>query len=323
MTSARPRRNVFLAALATLALLAAACTSSAETATPPATVTSTATAVPASTQTPDATAVPDSTGVPDPTAVPDLTAVPDPTFTTAPEATPPASDDPQSGISLAQPGQVTLWSGVIDNSIEVTLELEQHGSFVGGWITYAAEPILVLGRAFASGGWFFHEFGPDGRNSGTFSFESVADGAVTGGMWGTLEMDMEFVGTADGASLFTPSTQAGEYRYLFGPYPEDENCCGPQGFMQISNVTSDAMTVHFNNTRGGPSYNLAYLDPTEIPLNENVGFYESSDGQFINCAFEVEVFDGFAYVHYVDERWECGFGQGAAVEAIYVLTQAA
>ena len=33
-----------------------------------------------------------------------------------------------------------------------------------------------------------------------------------------------------------------------------------------------------------------------------------------DCAFEITVFDGFAFVEHLYERFDCGFGFGAGVE---------
>jgi len=230
---------------------------------------------------------------------------------------------PLGGL-LAPADSVTTWTGVIDGDIEVSVWLAQSDELVRGEITYQAEPIQLLGRRYASGeGYFLHEFGPDGKVSGTLILGVVQDGTVSEATWGDSSLELELTNTtAATTDLFVPAISAGTYRYSFPPFgsgESDEPCCGPTGVLEISEVRDSEVTIEFSNHRGAPSFNLAVLPEVTVARNGNVALYSAGDGEFVDCAIEVTVFDGFAYVQHLDDRYDCEFGFGAGVEGVYAF----
>lgn len=227
------------------------------------------------------------------------------------------------GGRIAPEGQRSLWTGTIDGRIGITMWLTQYEGLVRGELTYdsVGEPIAVHGEAYPSGdAWFLHEFGDDGRVSGTLILESVVDGEVAQASWGELDLELTLEGIDETPTFFDPLVRPGRYEYSFGPFPGDDPCCGPTGSLEISAVTSDTVTIEIENVTGGPGYNLAIIDSIVVPLDDNVARYELTD-DLVDCAFEIEIFDGYAHLRHLDERYECLFGNAAGVEGIYVLTE--
>ncbi len=247
----------------------------------------------------------------------------EPTETTSAPAEPTATPEAPAltGGQIAPPGQISNWEGVIDNDIPVKIWLAQNDTFLRGEISYGAEPIMLLGRQYPNGGYFLHEFGPDGNVSGTLIMPTVNNGNVIDATWGDLPLRLDFSSIGDTPFFFDPLVRPGNYVYAFGPFGGDEVCCGPIGLMQISNVTETELTVSFNNTTSGPAFNRALISTTTIPLDQNVARFERTDSFHPNCKFEISIFDGYAYVQHVDEAFDCGFGNAAGVEAIYVLDE--
>lgn len=249
----------------------------------------------------------------------------DPALATAATAPPPIAADVLSGSLLAPDGQRTTWKGVIDDSIEFTMWLAQQGDYLHGELTYStsSQPIRVLGRAYAEGdSYYLHEFGEDGRVSGTLTLGAVSNGEVTNANWGDRELSLRFDGIASEPYFFDPLVRSGMYTYDFGPYgEEDELCCGATGQLQISAVTSTSLLIEIENVTSGPRFSLAIVERTEIPLVNNVARYDATDAEIgLDCAFDVTVFDGFAFIDHVEDRFTCLFGNGAGVLGMYLRT---
>ena len=230
-----------------------------------------------------------------------------------------------TGSELAAVGQRTNWSGVIEGEINFTMWLAQEGGFLRGELTYAtsAEPITLLGEAYPSGdAYVIREFQPDGGVSGTLILGNVENGEVSEATWGESSLDLTFVGVDTEEHFFDPLVRGGEYTYRFPGVPVDglDNLPGPEGVLRILEVSDDSLLVGIQNVHSGPGFNQAVVPVTELPLIDNVASYERV-GDHFDCAFDITVFDGFAFVDYVDERFECGFGHNASVEGVYLLTR--
>ena len=247
--------------------------------------------------------------------------------TTTVSASVPAPDS-TPGV-LAAPTQRTLWTGTIDGEIGFTMWLAQNGDHLFGELRYdtVGEPIVVVGwRRFGAGFVVLHEFAPNGRITGSLVFEDHGDRVrPIEGTWDDRTLVLEHVGLADEPYWFDPLVREGEYLYRFKPFDEGGGalCCGPVGSLHVSWVDADSMVIEFENIRGAPSFNLATIPPTEIP---RVGHQAIFDGAEVgdelrsDCAFGITVYDGFAFVDHIDQRWDCGFGMGASVEGVYLLT---
>lgn len=265
-----------------------------------------------------------TTVVPATTASSTTTTSPTTTTTTTPSA---PSADPMPGI-LAAPTERTLWTGTIDGDIGFTMWLAQNGDHLFGELRYdtVGEPIVIVGwRRFEGGFVVLHEFAPNGRITGSLVFEDHGDRLrPIEGTWDDRTLVLDHVGVADEPYVFDPLVREGEYLYRFKPFDEGGGalCCGPVGSLHVSWVDADSMVIEFENIRGAPSFNLATIPPTEIPRIGHQAIFdggEVGDGGRPDCAFGITVYDGFAFVDHIDERWECGFGNGASVEGIYLL----
>ena len=300
------RLTVQLVLLVSLALAAAACGSDVgdDTATQPTTI------------------APDSTATTE-TSPPSTSAKPEPVETTIVVS---PKDFLQGTMALAPEGQTTDWQGVIGENIPVALELSQQGELIAGTITYrsSGEPIRVLGRKYLDDeGYFLQELLPDGTVSGYMTIQ-VTDGVVANSTWGDAPLELVLVGIDSNFTSFDPLLRPGVYEYAHAPFGEgDEPCCGPRGTMTLDEPSDRAVAVEFENVNGGPGFNVAFLPPTAMQLEGNRAIYDRIEDDYIDCEFEVVVFDGFAFVDYLNNRFDCGFGHNATVSGFYILTGAA
>ena len=276
------------------------------------------TSPPSSTTAPPATVAPTSTTVSPPTTAPDSTT------TTAP---------PVAITALAEPGARTEWSGTIDTDIDISLWLAEEDGRIRGELVYdrVGEPILLLGRRITDQFVVIHEFAADGRVTGTLSFDDPLDRSEPiAGLWGELDLELRYEGIAAEPHRFDPLVQDGIYVYQFRPFgdaldPVGDPIWGSSGWLRVETVGTDQLLVEFQNTRRAPSYNLAIVEPAVVPLENNRAVFDGAEiapDWLADCAFEIVIFDEYAFVEHVDERWQCGFGMGAGVEMEYVRISA-
>lgn len=232
---------------------------------------------------------------------------------------------------IAEPGLRSVWSGTIDGDIAISVWLAQEDRFLFGELVYDAigEPIPIIGDVRpASDLVVLHEFALDGSVTGTLVFDDTGDrSSPLTGFWNELTLELIYDGVDEQAGVFDPTVRSGEYRYQFPPFGEGEDdAWGPAGYLGISALVDGvSAVVEIQNLRGAPGYNQASIEPVELALDGNRFVFDSDDVDLaafdgLDCAFEVVVFDGFAFVEYLDDRWDCAFGFGAAVSGVYVLT---
>lgn len=227
------------------------------------------------------------------------------------------------GNDLARPDERSNWTGIIGDDIAIDLWLAQSGDFVTGEITYASsgEPIVLLGSRIADGDWYFlEEYQPDGTVSGYLTFGSVQDGVISDSTWGELPLSLDFVDAQASDDPFGQTVVPGIYQAVHAPFLKiDDECCGPQDRLTLTAVTDDSVTIQIENVTSAPSFNMALVERTVIPRQGAVASYELED-EFVDCAFDIHLFDGFVFVTYVDDRFDCAFGNAAGVEGSYLLT---
>ena len=277
-----------------------------------------------STSPPSSTTAPPTTLAPTSTTASPPTTAPDSTTTTAP---------PVAITALAEPGARTEWSGTIDTDIDISLWLAEEDGRIRGELVYdrVGEPILLLGRRITDQFVVIHEFAADGRVTGTLSFDDPLDRSEPiAGLWGELDLELRYEGIAAEPHRFDPLVQDGIYVYQFRPFgdaldPVGDPIWGSSGWLRVEMVGPDQLLVEFQNTRGAPSYNLAIVEPAVVPLENNRAVFDGAEiapDWLADCAFEIVIFDGYAFVEHLDERWQCGFGMGAGVEMEYVRISA-
>ena len=144
------------------------------------------------------------------------------------------------------------------------------------------------------------------------------DGVISDATWGDQQLTLERTEATE-PYFFDPLVRAGRYSFSHAPFGGAAECCGPTGLLIISDVTADAVTIAVQNYGGGPSFNSAWIDPSTVPLTEGRAVFSSSE-EGLDCSFEIVVFDGFAFVDHVGERFDCAFGNAASVVGNYVLT---
>jgi len=191
---------------------------------------------------------------------------------------------------------------------------------MAGQIQYQGESIELLGWGNPFSGYYLHQFDPGGKVDGTFQAPRLPEGTMAA-LWQGQVLDLTFVGSEDRTrDLFDKAMRPGVYRYSFGPFGDDpDGCCGPSGFLEITEVTDETATVEIMNTTRGPAFNQAVIEATTIPRDGNIARFERSGDIASDCAFDVEVFSDFASVSYVDDRYDCGFGFSAGVNGLYLV----
>lgn len=211
---------------------------------------------------------------------------------------------------------IYAWQGNLDGKYPVLMWYKEQGDILTGSLFYTenkhAKPIQLIGT-IQDGLYRILEIWPDGDISGIWELQPDEHGAE--GSWtaptGDEHYNTSLMRTDTAVSI--PSTDikgdiSGEYVYSYGR-------TGAQGNMTVIKKMS-SVVVTFDNVSAAPARNLALLDATELPLTGNEAVYQSND--FGQCAIRIRFYNGFAVVNYMDKKMDCGLGNGAHVNGIYI-----
>lgn len=229
------------------------------------------------------------------------------TITPMPKANP---EDPYADIYA--------WQGNLDGQYSVIMWYKEFDDVIVGSLFYTdnkkAKPIQLIGtKGNDSNTRRLLEMWPDGNITGVWDLKLhpvAAEGTwvapKTGKRFNASLMHIDTAVTIK--AIDSVGDVSGEYKYR---YFED----GGWGTM-IAKQQGNLVVVSFDNITQAPANNLAILDNVTLPLNNNVAIYKSSE--YGECAFRIRFFKGFAVVDYINDKYECGFGNGASVDGIYV-----
>ncbi len=222
---------------------------------------------------------------------------------------------------LAPAGTRSQWSGTIgngDDPRQIDLWLAEKDGFIIGEITFAdnGTPRTLAGTRLDEG-IFFHEFARDGRVLRSYTSSSLSNGVFDGLVAGNAAVNIILDAIVEDDEVFSGGVSAGSYRNAFGPF-EGENV-GPIGLVTLSDVTAESATLEISSVTGAPAHNLAVIAPTEVPIFGNSARYEERS-DWLDCGFDVVAFGDVVFVEHFADRWECGFGNNASVEGVYVRT---
>lgn len=204
------------------------------------------------------------------------------------------------------------YEGFINNKIPINLELTFDANLVYGTLTYkkVGQPIKVIGT-LEQENLLLHEF--TSKASITGVYYGIKKGHEINGSWSSpngKEMPFNLKNTA-----VTPiekpinKSATGSYAYSFG---KD----GGTGNLYAQQVGKDKVIVEIQAVKGPPSYNQAIIEKTTLKLVGNEAFYENKE--FGKCKMKISFFEGGANIIYLDDAYECGFGNGASVVGNYL-----
>ncbi len=204
------------------------------------------------------------------------------------------------------------YEGFINNKIPINLELTFDGNLVYGTLTYkkVGQPIKVIGT-LEQENVLLHEFATKADITGVFY--GIKKGHEINGSWSSpsgKEMSFNLKNTA--VTPFdkpTNKSATGSYAYSFG---KD----GATGNLYVQQIGKDKVIVEMQAVKGPPSYNQAIIEKTSLKLVNNEAFYENKE--FGKCKLKISFFEGGANIIYLDDAYDCGFGNAASVVGNYL-----
>jgi hypothetical protein len=204
------------------------------------------------------------------------------------------------------------YDGLINNRIAINLALTFDGNLVYGTLIYkkVGQPIKVIGT-IEQESFLLHEFGEKAEITGLFY--GTKKGDDVSGSWSSpsgKEMKFSIKKTTTG-QIDKPElkTVTGSYAYSFG---KDGNT----GSLYVQQVNKEKIIVEMQSIKGPPSYNQAAIEKTSLKLVNNEAIYETKE--FGNCKLKISFFEGGANIIYLDNAYDCGFGNGASVVGNYL-----
>ncbi|WP_337044662.1 hypothetical protein [Emticicia sp. 17c] len=218
-----------------------------------------------------------------------------------------------SSFSFAQPSLYKeTFDGLINNKIPILMTLTFDDNLIYGTLVYkkVGQAIKVVG-SLENGNVLLHEF--DSKTDITGIFYGTKKGDDITGFWTkpNSEKEMNFVlkKTSEIKIESSYPNVTGTYAYNFGKE-------GGTGNIYVNQIGKDKIVVEMQAIRGAPSYNQAIIEKTTLKLNGNQAIYENSE--FGKCKLKIIFFEGGATIVYMDEAFECGFGNAATVAGNYL-----
>ncbi|MFY7909259.1 MAG: hypothetical protein ACOVO2_06895 [Emticicia sp.] len=198
------------------------------------------------------------------------------------------------------------------NKFPISLSLTFDANLVYGTLTYkrVGQPIKVIG-SIEGDDFSLHEFVDKTEISGLFFGKRKDD--VISGLWLTPSgKEMKFsVKKTSSTEIDKPELKSvtGSYAYSFG---KD----GGTGNMYVQQVAKDKIILEIQAVKGPPSYNQAIIEKTTLKLVRNEAIYENNE--FGKCLLKLSFFEGGANIIYLNDSYECGFGNAASVVGKYL-----
>lgn len=205
------------------------------------------------------------------------------------------------------------FDGVI-NRAPVLMTLTFDDNLIYGTLVYkrVGHAIKVIG-SLENGNILLHEFDSKAEVSGIF-YGTKKGNEITGS-WSKpsiqKELSFSMKKTSQIKTETDPISFTGTYAYSLG---KDAGA----GTLSVHQIGREKITIEMQANRGAPSYNMATIEKTTLKLNGNHAIYENNE--FGKCKLKITFFEGGASVIYLDEAFECGFGNAATVIGNYLKT---
>lgn len=215
------------------------------------------------------------------------------------------------GFSFAQKklSQQT-YEGLI-NKFPISLSLTFDANLVYGTLVYKriGQPIKVIG-SLEGDEFSLHEFGEKTEITGLYY--GIKKGDEINGTWSSpngKEMKFSVKKTASiEIEKLELKSVSGSYAYSFG---KD----GGTGNMYVQQLSKDKIVLEIQAVKGPPSFNQAIIEKKSLKLVRNEAIYENS--KFGKCLIKLSFFEGGANIIYLNEDYDCGFGNAASVVGNY------
>ena len=204
------------------------------------------------------------------------------------------------------------FEGYINNKIPINLSLTFDVNLVYGTLTYTkvGQPIKVIG-SIENNNFLIHEFAAKADITGLYYGTKKGD-EMSGSWTSPSGKEMKF------SVKKTSSIQIDEIEYeaVTGTYAYGFGKDGGTGNIYVRQVEKSKIIVEMQAIRGGPSYNQAIIEKTALKLTGNTAIYENT--AFGKCKLKLSFFNGGISIIYLDEAYECGFGNAASVSGNYL-----
>jgi hypothetical protein len=221
-----------------------------------------------------------------------------------------------STLSFSQKLPQKVFEGKIQNKIPISLSLTFDNNVVYGNIIYRKKgiPIRIIGRLDKNGALFLNELMPNGLCMGIFSVmlkENKIEGDwFTGDNEKRKEYKVSLIKTSETTIFETPLIEVtGTYKYHY----DNE---GPSGNLGVQQIGKNKIAVAIDCIRGKPSYNMAQIDKTILEFTHNQAIYYNTE--FGKCKFKITFLKNGVNVQYVDDAYDCGFGNAATVTGNFI-----
>lgn len=220
-----------------------------------------------------------------------------------------------SSFGQIKNGTVYAWDATIGKQTKASIWFEQKDSVVVGEITYLKtnKPIKLRGTVSREQGYRLLEFEPSGNITGIIT-GTIKDSLFSGDWFSPktrkelpLVLKLKSSFTAHKAVIGTPTIYEGIYRY---GYSKD----GYQGYLAVNRINANTAQLEFQNVTSAPAYNLATVDPVKVSVQNNQIIYKMDK----NCVFKIRFYNDIAVVDYLNDQYECGFGNNASVDGVYL-----
>lgn len=218
-----------------------------------------------------------------------------------------------STFSFAQKLPQQVFTGKINNKITATLTITTDGNLVYGQVIYKKEPIKIVGT-IEQNQIVLKELDSKGYVTGTYSGEKKGDKIE--GVWyapkpNAPEWKFSLSKTSE-TQIVKPVIKSltGTYRFSFG---KEE---GAFGQVDVHQISKDKILIAMDANRGAPNYNMAIIDKTTLKITGNQAIYTNTE--FGKCKLQISFFEGGLNIIYLEEAYDCGFGNGASVVGEYL-----
>jgi hypothetical protein len=85
--------------------------------------------------------------------------------------------------------------------------------------------------------------------------------------------------------------------------------------MYVQQLSKDKIVLEIQAVKGPPSFNQAIIEKKLLKLVRNEAIYENN--KFGKCLIKLSFFEGGANIIYLNEAYDCGFGNAASVVGKY------
>ncbi len=207
------------------------------------------------------------------------------------------------------------FTGSLEGDIPIEISISQFGTVLKGELIYkkVGKPITLIGDASETNYWRVLEFSDKGMVTGILTgdfnnLKKLSWFSPTNRK--SIPMNLESKLIENYSIDFAPKNIGGRYFCKFGKE-------GYTGSLIIHEVKNDSIYFDVSALTQAPARNMAILKNQVGLLSGNKTFIEFKEEDYIDCAFQIEFFNGFAQIKHEEERTTCGFGHNAHIDGLF------